>query len=145
MVVCADTSFLFALYGNDIHTSKAIKWSQQQSLVLSVSELADYELGNALRFAEFRKVLLKGQADSFIAQYEQDRSAGRIQLEVCNLASIISTAKRLSTTYTKKIGHRSFEILHVATALELGATQFLTFDANQKKLAESEGLKVPAS
>lgn len=30
-----------------------------------------------------------------------------------------------------------------ATALLLGAAEFLTFDADQKKLAKSEGLKVP--
>ena len=35
------------------------------------------------------------------------------------------------------------DILHVATAIELGAKAFLTFDANQKKLAEAEGLFVP--
>jgi predicted nucleic acid-binding protein len=34
------------------------------------------------------------------------------------------------------------DILHVATALHLGATEFLTFDANQKELAEAEGLVV---
>jgi len=33
--------------------------------------------------------------------------------------------------------------LHVATALHIGASEFLTFDANQKRLAESEGLVVP--
>ena len=35
------------------------------------------------------------------------------------------------------------DILHVATALELGVKEFLTFDGNQKKLAEAEGLVVP--
>ncbi len=39
-------------------------------------------------------------------------------------------------------GHHAFDVLHVATALHLGAKVFLTFDANQK-LAEAEGLKVP--
>ena len=38
---------------------------------------------------------------------------------------------------------RFADILHVATALHLGATEFFTFDANQKKLAEAAGLKVP--
>jgi predicted nucleic acid-binding protein len=32
--------------------------------------------------------------------------------------------------------------LHVATALHLGAEEFLTFDANQKRLAVAEGLTV---
>jgi len=40
-------------------------------------------------------------------------------------------------------GHRGFDILHVAAALILEADEFLTFDANQKRLAELEGLKVP--
>jgi predicted nucleic acid-binding protein len=34
------------------------------------------------------------------------------------------------------------DILHVATSLHLGAEEFLTFDANQKRLARAEGLKV---
>jgi hypothetical protein len=35
------------------------------------------------------------------------------------------------------------KILHVAAAIHLGAELFLTFDANQKKLAEAEGMVVP--
>jgi predicted nucleic acid-binding protein len=34
-------------------------------------------------------------------------------------------------------------IIHLATAKHLGLKQFLTFDGNQKKIAEAEGLKVP--
>jgi predicted nucleic acid-binding protein len=39
-------------------------------------------------------------------------------------------------------GHPLADILHVATALHLGVKEFLTFDANQKLLAEAEGMKV---
>ena len=35
------------------------------------------------------------------------------------------------------------DILHVATAIKLGVKEFLTFDGNQKKLAEAEGLVFP--
>ena len=52
-------------------------------------------------------------------------------------------AERLSELYTDAGGHRSMDILHVATAIEMGAKVFLTFDGNQKKLAEAEGLLVP--
>jgi hypothetical protein len=34
-------------------------------------------------------------------------------------------------------------MLHGAAVTQLKARQFLTFDANQKKLAEAEGLVVP--
>jgi len=53
------------------------------------------------------------------------------------------SCERHSATYTLAGGHRGFGMLHVAAATELKARQFLTFDANQKRLAESEGLIVP--
>ncbi|MFZ4765965.1 MAG: hypothetical protein ACOYMN_13525 [Roseimicrobium sp.] len=56
---------------------------------------------------------------------------------------MVDEAKRLSTLRTTTGGHRSFDILHVASALTLKATHFRTFDGNQKKLAEAEGLIVP--
>ena len=142
MVVCADTSFLFALYGTDVHTPRALKWSRSSRVPVWISELADYELGNALRFAEFSKRLAAGQAATFWAQYEADRVAGRVRVEVCNLAGVVAEARRLSGTHTLTGGHRGFDVLHVAAALVLGADEFLTFDVNQKKLAESEGLAV---
>jgi predicted nucleic acid-binding protein len=64
-------------------------------------------------------------------------------LEICHLAYIVREAKRLSGMYTAEKGHRAFDILHVATAISRRADQFLTFDANQKRLAEAEGLQVP--
>ena len=143
MVVCADTSFLFALYGTDVHTPRALKWSRSSRVPVWISELADYELGNALRFAEFSKRLARGQAATFWAQYEADRAAGRIRVEVCNLAAVVAEARRLSASHTLTGGHRAFDILHVAAALRLGATEFLSFDGNQKKLAEAENLMVP--
>ena len=143
MLVCADTSFLFALYGNDAHTSKAVKWLKAQHRQLTLSVFNEYELGNALRFAEFRKSLAAGEAATFWAQFEVDRSSGRVQTQVCNLADVIAEAKRLSVSHTLNGGHRGFDILHVAAALVLGAKDFLTFDANQKRLAQGEGLTVP--
>lgn len=143
MVTFADTSFLFSLYGNDVHTSRAVTFMKRRKSPLTLTVLSEYELGNALRFAEFRKGIAPGEAALFCAQFEADRASGRLRIQICNLADAVEGAKRLSATYTLKGGHRGFDILHVATALLLGATEFLTFDANQRRLAESEGLKVP--
>lgn len=68
---------------------------------------------------------------------------GRLQIRVCNLADVADEAKRLSATHTLTGGHRRFDILHVATAVIVKARKLLTVDANQKKLAEAEGLVVP--
>ena len=56
-------------------------------------------------------------------------------------ACVLIEAKRLSASHTMIGGHRAFDILHVAAALHLGEGEFLTFDANQRKLAAAVGLK----
>lgn len=143
MVICADTSFLFSLYGNDGNTRRALAWIKTRRTPLTLSSLNEYELANALRFAEFRRAIGPGEAALFLAQYEADRASGRVKIEVCNLADVVDEAKRLSATHTLTGGHRGFDILHVAASLRLKAKQLLTFDGNQKKLAEAEGLVVP--
>ena len=52
------------------------------------------------------------------------------------------TAERLSSARTKTGGQRALDILHVATALHLGAQELLTFDDRRRKLATAEGLNV---
>jgi predicted nucleic acid-binding protein len=47
----------------------------------------------------------------------------------------------LSKHHTIKAGCRSFDILHAATALQLGAKDLLSFDDKQRQLAAAEGLK----
>ena len=143
MVICADTSFLFSLYGNDGNTPRAVAWMKSRRTALTLSSLNEYELGNALRFAEFRKVIGPGESALFWAQYEADRACGRLKIQVCNLADVVDEAKRLSASHTLTGGHRGFDILHLAAAVRLNAKQFLTFDGNQKKLAAAEGIVVP--
>lgn len=143
MVICADTSFLFSLYGNDAHTPRALAWVKSRRTPITVTALGEYELANALRFAEFRKFISQGEAALWWAQFEADRSAGRLILSVCNIADVIREANRLSATHTLVGGHRGFDILHVASALRLGAKRFLTFDDNQRKLSVAEGMAVP--
>ena len=143
MVICTDTSVLFSLYGNDGHTPRAMKWLAEQQSPMTVTALNEFELVNALRFAECRAVIARGEAALFWAQFEADRAAGRLSVRVCNLSEVIDEAKRLSATHTLTGGHRGFNILHVAAALVLGADRFLTFDRNQKQLATAEGLVVP--
>jgi predicted nucleic acid-binding protein len=58
-------------------------------------------------------------------------------------ADVHRIAEELSAKHTVASGHRLADILHVATAIHLGAEQFLTFDTNQRFLAEAEGMSVP--
>ena len=140
--VFCDTSFLFALYGSDLHTARALGYLRKLTQPLTLSLFNEFELENALRFAGWRKLFPAAQITLFQAAFEMDRKSGRLIVTPCNLAAVLTEARRLSTTYTLAGGHRAFDILHVAAALECGAGEFLSFDANQRKLAQAEGLKL---
>jgi hypothetical protein len=47
---------------------------------------------------------------------------------------------RLSRKHTAVLGTRSLDLIHVATAIVLGAEQMCSFDRSQWKLALAEGL-----
>jgi len=143
MVTCVDTSFLFAIYGNDVHSPRALEWIVSQHVPLVVTSLNEFELANALRFAEWRGAIARGEAGRFWADFEADRAAGRIAQPECDFSTVIKESRRLSDLYTLDGGHRSFDILHVAAARVIGAELFLTFGGNQKRLAGAEGLFVP--
>jgi predicted nucleic acid-binding protein len=57
--------------------------------------------------------------------------------------AVFERAKRLAKKHTLPLGTRTFDVLHVASALVSEADTFYTFDVNQRKLAKSEGLVVP--
>jgi len=142
MVSC-DTSFLASLYLVDIHTPKARarlrRIKPPEELLLSPFHL--YELPNAVRLSVFRGLRDAATGETILAAFEADLASGYFALPTCNLASVLIEARRLSASHTMTGGHRAFDILHVAAALHLGASEFLTFDTNQRKLATTVGLK----
>ena len=76
------------------------------------------------------------------AQYQHQVAKLCIHLQRVSHCVGHSRAEQLSAQHTGKTGRRAFDILHVATALELEAKQFLTFDGGQSALAKAVGLKV---
>lgn len=143
MVIATDTSYLFSLYGADSHTEFAKSWIESAEIPILITSLNRFELFNSLRFSESRNYAPPGRTTEVIANFENDQKHGLLVEKSSILDRILAEAETLSQTHTLIHGHRSFDVLHVAAALVMKATYFLTFDANQKKLAENEGLIVP--
>ena len=140
-MLCADTSFLFSLYRRDGHTEAAHARLAKSAQPLLLSALNEYELGNALRFAEFRGLLPAGEALRRLEAFHEDHTAGRWRHSDIALKEIVAEASRLSVAHTVAGGHRSFDILHVAHARLAAPKQFLSFDANQLRIAKASGLR----
>ncbi len=149
MIAYPDTSFLYALYRLQAHSAAASAYLKNMQEALHVSGLLLYEFHQSLRWQEFlhskdrRKGFDRVRRLSISADLESDLAAGVLRVALADWPDVLKIAERLSDSFTAAGGHRTFDILHVATAVHFGATEFLTFDQNQKKLAKAGGLKVP--
>jgi predicted nucleic acid-binding protein len=116
---------------------------------LPISPLLRFELVHGIRREAFRNSIDRNTGLSLsvsvgiITAFEDDFELGRLRAVEIDLRSVIKLAEALSEGYATAQGHRAFDTLHVATALALGYSELLTFDQQQRSLAEAEGLSVP--
>ncbi len=81
------------------------------------------------------------EAQSEQRKMEQDRKSG-VWLEVEMPPLAWQRCSELARRRGARLETRTLDTLHVATALELKAERFWTFDERQSKLARAEGLKL---
>lgn len=144
-----DTSFLCALYRTQDNSPRALAYRDAMTEPLHVTRLLLWEFRQSVRFQAFRHSKNREvgyplhEAERMIEKLTEHLGLGLVKLEDCDFINILVTSERISKSRTFTGGHRSFDILHVATAIELGAKEFLSFDANQIQLAGAEGLTIP--
>ena len=149
MNVYPDTSFLCAIYREQNNSKRADAFNDQFAGSLPVSTFLLLEFRQSVRFQArlFEKYRSKGfsktEGAGELRALQSDIADGILEMVAPDWADVHRIAEELSAKYTESGGHRLADILHVATAVHLGAEKFLTFDANQKKLAEAEGMVVP--
>ena len=146
MSVYPDASFLFAVYRAQGNSAVAIALFQDMPGSLPATELVLYEFRQAVRLQVFlhtkdwRKGFPAVEAHRVLTNFEADLSAGVLERFEVDFRAVFARAEMISARYTQADGNRAFDILHVATAKELGAGEFLSFDGNQRRLAAAEGL-----
>lgn len=107
-----------------------------------------YEFRQSVRFQVWlqaqnpAKGYPQADADRALADLQTDLDTGAVVVVMADWPDVHRLAETLSKRHTMTGGHRSLDVLHVATALHLGARESLTFDTNQRKLAATEKLKV---
>lgn len=145
----AETSFFCALYREQTNSSLAGTLRKSVADPLPVSPLVLFEFRQSVRLQvrlhrhnpQLGFGSREGQA--MLRDLQSDLSAGLLEVIPADWPGVLALAEILSAKHTENGGHRFADILHVATALQLGAADFWTFDDNQEKLAVAEGLTVP--
>ena len=144
-----DTSFLCSMYRPQVHSPKADAYLVARSDPLPVSTLLLLEFRQSIRLQmrlhanDATRGFPKREGTAMLQDLQSDLTTRVLEIIPADWAEVHRLAETLSAKHTEVPGHRLVDLLHVATALHLGMKEFLTFDANQKQLAEAEGLIVP--
>ena len=97
---------------------------------------------NGIALAAHRGIVADTVCDAALAALDDDFGQGRYVVADLLWRATLNTAADLSRQFTRKLGCRSLDILHVAGALELKCRSFLTFDVRQQQLARGVRLKL---
>jgi hypothetical protein len=113
---------------------------------LLVTHHGRVEVTNGICLAAFRADISAEAMRDALASLDEDFTDGRYVRADVLWRAALDRARELSEEHTPRLGCRSLDVLHVASALELGCKRFLTFDSRQQRLARAAGLKlvVPA-
>lgn len=154
MTIYADTNFLTALYCTGPNSSEAARLDASVSEITPqgypVTMIGRLEFVNALQHSVFSTrngvpgIRLTPELALVVeAFFFENLAAGRLlRSAVCDEAVLERQFQILSHRHTAKEGFRTYDILHVSSALVLGCETFWSFDTKAKKLAKLEGLRV---
>lgn len=134
-----DTSVVVSLYSPDANSAAAVEFLQTCGDALLITTLCEVEAVNAFELRVFRKQITSSQAEVSLNDFALDLRNRVIQLR--SLPELVfERTRQLSRQWTAALGSRTADVLHVAAALELGASNFYSFDLQQRKMAQAVGL-----
>lgn len=139
MSVYADTCFFVSLYLTDRHTAEVeLRLRSQPSLWMTPLHVAEWT--HTLEQHVFRKAISRSEANRLLQRFQEHR-AQNLWREAPLPDRAFEVCAQLAQRYGARLGVRTLDTLHVASALELKAEHFWTFDERQAKLALAVGLK----
>ncbi|MGH7995332.1 MAG: type II toxin-antitoxin system VapC family toxin [Opitutaceae bacterium] len=140
MTTYADSSFLVSRYVKDAFTERAKAWLAGHSHNLPLTEFGRVELRNAFARLTFAGSLTATQASAAWQMIEADIKQRRLAPITVEWSLAFGRAEELTAKHTGQLGTRTLDVLHVAIALSLRCTEFVTFDQRQGTLAKASGL-----
>ena len=153
MNIYADTNFFTSLYCTGPNHAEALRLDQTAEehgcAGYPMTLLGRLEFVNAFHQSVFSTRngipgvhLTPEMALVIEAKFHEHLLSGDLLRQMsCDERRLERQFKETSHRHTAKEGFRTYDILHVSSALVLGCDTFWSFDAKAKKLAKLEGLK----
>lgn len=138
MSVYADSSLFVALYLPEVHSGEALRRTSQGKRIW-LTPLHRVEWNHAIAQHVFRRVISAEEAARVYSAFEANRKSN-FWVEASLPDAAYERAAELARLHGPRMGIRTLDTLHIASALELGATTFWTFDERQERLAKAAGI-----
>ncbi len=135
-----DTGCFVKLYYPEPDSAKLAALVQGKSLYYT--PLHELEFVNALQLKAFFKNATSAQVKAARSLVEADLLAGILVAPAAGWEDVLAEAVKLAESHTGLLGCRSLDILHCAAAKISAASEFLSTDARQRKLATAMGLNL---
>lgn len=142
--IYADPSALLKLYRHEPESRAVAAWRGTIKGPLPVTHHGRVELTNGIALAAHRGLINERACEAALAALDDDFEQGRYLLAEIPWRTVLRRAADLSQEHSRNLGTRTLDVLHVASALELGSQVFVTFDHRQQSLARTTGLKILA-
>jgi hypothetical protein len=101
-----------------------------------------FEMERALQLRLFRRECSLADIVEAGDRLQADLAAGAVISANLPLPPVLALARSLTSAHRARFGRRAFDVFHVAAALHLTASAFLSFDGRQLALARAVGLRV---
>ena len=138
-----DSSLVVKLYVPEVNSPAVINFVGSRKEPLVVTRHLRLEVETAIRLQVFRKALPAGKARQAMIDFNSDAALGYVfEDSALDMHDVYGRALCLSRDWADTLGVRTLDILHVASALELGLREFATGDERQALLADNCGLSV---
>jgi predicted nucleic acid-binding protein len=138
----ADPSALLKLYVHERESGAMNAWRSRTRGALPITEHGRLEIINGLGLARCRGHISVDALGDGLASFDEDLAEGRYVAAHVLWRATLRRAAEMSRKYAPTLCCRSLDVLHVATAIELGLRRFVTFDRRQQQLARAAGLKL---
>ena len=143
-ITYVDPSALRCLYLHDDRSASFCAFRRRIAGSLPLTRFGRSELLNSIQLAVHRKLIDLATASEATQDIEADLRDGRLVLVDALWRRSLDLATELSERYSARLGTRTLDVLHVATAQALSMKRFVTYDARQAALAKAVGLRVLA-
>jgi predicted nucleic acid-binding protein len=140
--IYAESSFLVSLIMPDGNTEQAVRLTESLDRPLAFNLLLKLEVTNAIRLRVAAGDIDDTKATECEGKITDLLDRGMWKTTEPVWENVMWRAIGFSRAHTSSKRTRSFDVLHVAAAIETGATIFWSFDKRQRALAEEVGLRV---